>query len=411
MAYNYLQKNLTTAISYLEERKFIEMRKLGDLSINLAINQNEPLLAELAVILYSLHKMCSKPEFEKNSSTKHFFSSVVSDLQAAKQATEERNRNMIEKSLMHTLTKVEKADTKLSYYIRNVIEKARIRFASIAYSQGMSLSQACELTKAEKSHVLDYIGATKAHEEYLKPGIYEKVEEILELKRERGDSPIRVVCDSSTIISLSQSCQIFVLRKLSKIGFVFLTSKKVVDEIVHTPYTIKRFELSSLRIKYAIQKQYLEEKEDLEGMQELTEKYYNTVNSAIQEKKRNISIIQNPELEALALSEKLGSDFTAIDEFTTRAMVENPKKLLQVISRRRGANLTHNSNLNFLRDTYHIPIIRSSDLIAFAFLKGLLTDKEEKTLEASLYGVKYSGCAVATKEIEDFLQTYKNLKM
>ncbi len=407
MPYTHLIKAISQVQSYLSAKRFVQMRKLADNFLDSALSQNDPLLIDLSLILYSLHKLCLKQEFKNKEKKELFLNQIESLLSESLTAVQSKNLNLAKKKLSKIFLIIEKYDSKLSYYMRNVIDKARIKYASKAYSKGMSLSKAVELTNADKTMVLDYIGATKAHEEYLKPGLFEKTKQLLSLLNQKQQ--IRIVCDSSTLISLSQSCQLFILRKLVKRGFVFYVSKKVVEEIISNPSNIHRFELSALRMKYALSKEYMETIEEPDGLDELSAKYNQICNKALFEKNKPLEVLQGAELEALALAEKIGSDFVAIDEFITRAFVEDPKKLIKVVSKRRGKHIKHNSNLYFLKDVYSIPIIRSADLVALAFIKGLLVDMEKKTLEASLYGVKFSGCAVASKEIDDFLKNYSSL--
>jgi hypothetical protein len=44
------------------------------------------------------------------------------------------------------------------------MDKARVKKAAKLYEQGFSLKRASEITKAEPTQVLDYVGGSKIHE-------------------------------------------------------------------------------------------------------------------------------------------------------------------------------------------------------------------------------------------------------
>ena len=54
-------------------------------------------------------------------------------------------------------------------------------------------------------------------------------------------------------------------------------------------------------------------------------------------------------------------------------------------------------------------VIRSVDLLAFAYeknlLKGIITNKEY--LKSALYSLKFNGCAVSFEEIDEYLNNLK----
>ena len=64
----------------------------------------------------------------------------------------------------------------------------------------------------------------------------------------------------------------------------------------------------------------------------------------------------------------------------------------------------------FKKKISHIEIMRSTELMALAFEKGLFEEElgsGKQALEASLFALKYNGCAVSVEEILKYLSTVK----
>jgi len=222
-----------------------------------------------------------------------------------------------------------------------------------------------------------------------------------------------IVFDSSSLISLSQSCLIKAVKGLAESGNAsFAVPQSVFFEAVQRPLQIKRFELNALRLKKAVQDNWISvEKLDSEHAG-LTKEIEETANSMFYLNGRAIRLIQRGEAEALALTKQLSSKLLVIDERTTRTIIENPTQLKAIIERRRHKRVKMDGKkANRLREIFSgLSMARSVEIIALAFEKGLLEEelpKGKQALEASLYAVKFAGCAVSGMEIEKFLRERK----
>lgn len=106
------------------------------------------------------------------------------------------------------------------------------------------------------------------------------------------------------------------------------------------------------------------------------------------------------------------SNCLAVDERTTRLLIEDPYALLDILKRKRS-----NKRIELVQERYdkfkqligNPIVIRSVDLLAFAYeknlLKGIITNKEY--LRSALYSLKFNGCAVSFEEIEEYLINIK----
>ena len=115
----------------------------------------------------------------------------------------------------------------------------------------------------------------------------------------------------------------------------------------------------------------------------------------------------------LALSREIGVDNLLIDERTTRMLAEDPESLRQHLEEelRRPITVDEENLSSIARLTKGIRFFRSSELLLLAYEKGYFADYgklKEDAIEASLYKLKYSGCAVGFGEISDYIS--RNVK-
>lgn len=184
--------------------------------------------------------------------------------------------------------------------------------------------------------------------------------------------------------------------------------KKVEFESIVRPYGIKEYELNALRIKMALEKKWLKSMQLEPEFYQLAQKIKNTANSCFIVHGRPFVLIQDGEAETIALLKQLNSRLLVIDERNTRMLIEDINGLKAYLERKIGiVQLDEKSIQEFQRMVEGIKVCRSTELIALAFEQGFLDEELEKSrdsLEAALYAVKYSGCAVSEQEIREFLR-------
>ncbi|MBI4053348.1 MAG: hypothetical protein HY394_04900 [Candidatus Diapherotrites archaeon] len=216
-----------------------------------------------------------------------------------------------------------------------------------------------------------------------------------------------IVFDSSTIIAVSNSCIINILGALRKsTGAGFVIPSGVEYETVTRPVAIKKFELNAVRIRRAIGSGVFEV--DRQNLSSLNEKIAGLANNSFFAGSNPIELIQLGEIESLSLILKRKAKALAIDERTARMLVEDPKGLKSLMEKRHGVRLSADwQKLDELREMFSgITIVRSTELVAMAFRRGLFQPELEQSrqgLEAALFAVKFNGCAVTTPEIEKFV--------
>lgn len=187
-----------------------------------------------------------------------------------------------------------------------------------------------------------------------------------------------------------------------------IISNGVEAESIITPLRVKRFELNAVRIRHGVEKGWIEtvkmEKSWNAEVRELMAK----ANSSFKSPRGPLTLVHLGEVEALILAEKLGARIVAIDERTTRMLIEEPEKLRRLIEKRQHSKISRDKSLSeSISERFtSLRFVRSSELAALAFEKGFLKEEigpGKKALEAALYALRYSGCALGSSEIESFL--------
>ena len=221
------------------------------------------------------------------------------------------------------------------------------------------------------------------------------------------------VLDASSIISLSDSCLLYLLKDLhDKLDIELVIPRSVEDESVTRPLNIKRFELNAIRIKKGIEEGWLKVRDIGDSAIKLRDELESVINSIFFVEDKDLTIFQRGESEAIVLAAELNSEVFVIDERTTRALLEDPLSLHSLIQRRQGRQIqVRKEGLNKLKDLFpDVLVVRSCDLIAWAFEQKAFSREllhEKAALEAALYAVKFKGCAVSIEEIKEYLRSVK----
>ena len=211
-----------------------------------------------------------------------------------------------------------------------------------------------------------------------------------------------VSCDSSSIITLSTNCLLWLLEKFEA---DFLVAPYVMKEIVENPLNTKRYGFEAMRNGLAIGKSLKVEKSD----PELRDKIIRLSNMIYMHKGRAIEIIQNGEADAVSLAINKGINTLLVDEKNTRLLIEDKEVLRRVVEKRTHKHMEINedaaSELEKILDG--LKIIRSSEVVAVAIKRGMLDwpySKKDLTKNA-LTSLKYSGCAISSAEILEITNT------
>jgi len=217
-----------------------------------------------------------------------------------------------------------------------------------------------------------------------------------------------IVCDSSSLISLAQSCFLDVIPFLNQRMYGrFIYPKMVRIESIERPINAKYHALRALRLR-EYEELNLIKFLDIDVDKE-TEEIMSMSNHIFETKNKAIHLVDAGEAAQIALARKLNINTLIIDERTTRTLLEAPLKLKQHLERESRKPVDVNQRLfnSFLDKVGRFNIIRSSELIILAYEYGYFDryGKEKNiALESALFTLKFSGCSLSYEEINDFMR-------
>ena len=224
--------------------------------------------------------------------------------------------------------------------------------------------------------------------------------------------PRSIVFDAGPIISLTTNNLLWALDYLKEeFKGNFYIPKAVYGEIVERPLASKRFKFEALQVSYRIKKAVLQVVET-QKTHLLAEELLELANHTFKTRGNWLRIVHFAEMEVLATAIIMQSSAVAIDERTTRLLVEDPDRLVKMLSGKMGSKIFVNKpNLaKLMKWIKDIKVIRSVELVMVAYERGIFNkyllegEKADKTLvESLLWGVKLHGCAVSRKEIDDLV--------
>ena len=218
-----------------------------------------------------------------------------------------------------------------------------------------------------------------------------------------------IIFDSGALISFSMNGVLDIIKNLKSIFHgKFLITSQVKREVIDTPLNIRKFELEALKIRQLLNDHVLDMPSSLgikdSEINEGCNRVMNTANSTFSGREKDIHIVDLGEASCIALSkiltEKGMENVIAIDERTTRLLVEKPENLKNIFQDRMETRISiRNQNLKEFKD---FKIIRSPELAYVAYKKGLVgLAGDGMVLDALLYSLKFKGAAISGDEIAE----------
>lgn len=218
----------------------------------------------------------------------------------------------------------------------------------------------------------------------------------------------RIVCDASSIITLSSNCLLGILEKFKNIEFVIPPA--VRKEAVDTPINSKRHGFDAMRNGKGIGKII----KVLDTDSELRDKLLRLSNSVFVSKNRNFKIVHRGEIDMIAVAKKHGIQTILIDEKNTKLLIENRPLLKKMIERRTGRKIEINQEIEeeLAKEFEGLFIIRSSELVAEAVKQNMIEwpYPKRRILQSALYALKFKGCAITEGEIVELINLVAPVK-
>ena len=217
-----------------------------------------------------------------------------------------------------------------------------------------------------------------------------------------------MICDASSLISLTDSCFIHALYFLKRrYKGRFIIPPSVEYECVEHPRQMKMHAIHALRLRRAVQDGTIDVVDA--HLQKQTEAVKWVANNVFSAGGTPLRILHQGEAEMIALSNETGVENMLIDERTTRMLAEEPHALKEHFEKEfhRPVSINEGQLAAFARLTKNMRFFRSTELLALAIERGYFSDYgelEQEAAGAALYKLKYAGCSVGFGEIEAYLQ-------
>lgn len=212
---------------------------------------------------------------------------------------------------------------------------------------------------------------------------------------------MKIPMDAGPLITLVETCYCWILEKLSR-RREFVVPPVVYEEIITNPLTIMRHKLSALRMRDLVNKGIVKV-ERVEGLDRETNYFMSLANNLYFSKGKALRIIHRGEAQVVALAKLLGSPAIVVDERTLRLILEDPIALRNLLEKEVGDIVSVNSGvLKKIREEYRLEVMRSAELLALAMEAGILK-MDREWFEAALYALKFNGCSITRREIEEYV--------
>lgn len=222
-----------------------------------------------------------------------------------------------------------------------------------------------------------------------------------------------VVFDAGPVISLATNGLLWLLSKL-KAGSKshFYVSEAVKKELVDVPLNTKKFKFEALKVNHSIDDNTIEVLKSFE-IDQKAELLLGQANTIFYGHNNPIRIVHYGEMSGLAAAIHVKAECFVVDERTTRLLIENPRKLKNILSHTLHTEIRVDQRKlrEFLKTVGGIKIIRSVEIAVIAYELGYLdiyltnVPSPKKTLlESVLWGLKLNGCSVSNNDIGRILR-------
>lgn len=144
----------------IKKDKILELKNLSNHTLHSASVFQDEYNISIAVLVYSLSKIFERTHYRDLKTWKTFYKYVITDLEKAQKALAKNDINEYKQAIRNLFSVINRLDPKLSRYIKEVIEKAKINKASRIHEHGISTERTAELLGISQWELMDYVGKT-----------------------------------------------------------------------------------------------------------------------------------------------------------------------------------------------------------------------------------------------------------
>lgn len=222
-----------------------------------------------------------------------------------------------------------------------------------------------------------------------------------------------IVFDSGPLISLTMNNLIWILEPLKeRFRGEFYIPEAVKLELVDEPLQTKKFKFEALQMQELIGSGVVKVLEDSATKDE-TLSLLAIANSCFSARGQNLTIVHYGEIASVVAALHLNASALVMDERVTRELIEHPQHLAVIMEKKLQTRVQVDASrlAELKRRTGSVSIIRSTELAAVAFERGLLDryalqpSQKRTVLESVLWGLKLDGCAINERGIKAIIDS------
>lgn len=158
------------------------MRKINDRCLSETALKFSEHAYVFALVSYVLSKILSKPRYLSESRAKQSFFALQTLLLQCETLAASANYPELLSCQNRILSTIEAMDERDRRFVKGILQKGRLKIASVLYAQGISLGSAAEITGTDKREVLLYAGQTLMFDRLKeKKGMAKRMKELREI--------------------------------------------------------------------------------------------------------------------------------------------------------------------------------------------------------------------------------------
>ena len=152
---------LEEALSAIKDEDNIKLKILSNQTIHTASITQDPDNIAIAVIIYSLSKIIERREnYSSKPGWERFYNGVILGIENSIDALKKRDDIHLKAHIESLRKRIEGVSGKLSKYIKDVFNKAKINKASRIYEHGISMEKTAKLLGITMWELASYAGQT-----------------------------------------------------------------------------------------------------------------------------------------------------------------------------------------------------------------------------------------------------------
>ncbi len=151
---------IKNSIKAIRSKNISLLKDLSNHTIHDASIYQDEYSVSIAVVIYSLYKIFERSDYKKYNDWNLFYKGVVDNLKKAFFALKKNEDEHYERHIRDIFNVIDKLDSRLRIYAKDVFEQAKVHRASRLHEHGVSVGRTAEILGISEWELMDYIGKT-----------------------------------------------------------------------------------------------------------------------------------------------------------------------------------------------------------------------------------------------------------